>query len=113
MGKLAKNTLGYLGADFQYRLVNAFVENPNFFKDLYSIIDQNMFTEQYLRLIVAIMKEYCDKHNSVPSYEIISMKLNEKANSELDKQYYDETSQSMVDELNQQLHMDAYKLQPA
>ena len=34
MAKVVKNNLGYLGADFQYRLVSAFVENPNFFKDL-------------------------------------------------------------------------------
>lgn len=91
MGKLSKNTLGYLGTDFQYRLVNAFIENPTFFKDLYSIIDQNMFTEQYLRLVVAIMKDYCDKHNTVPSYDLISMKLNERASSDVEKQYYDET----------------------
>ena len=91
MGKLSKNTLGYLGTDFQYRLVNAFIETPTFFKDLYSIIDQNMFTEQYLRLVVAIMKDYCDKHNTVPSYDLISMKLNERASSDVEKQYYDET----------------------
>lgn len=91
MGKIAKNNLGYLGSDFQYKLVNAFIEKPSFFKDLYSIIDQNMFTENYLRVIVGVMKEYCEKHNSVPSYDMITIKLNEIAVSELENQYYTET----------------------
>lgn len=95
MAKVVKNNLGYLGADFQYRLVSAFVENPNFFKDLYTIIDQNMFTEQYLRAVVSTMKDYCNRHNSVPSYDMILIKLKERAMSEIDVQYFTETVEAL------------------
>lgn len=91
MGKIEKNNLGYLGVDFQYRLINTFVEDPGFFRDLHSVIDQNMFTDPYLRTIVGVMKEYYTKQESVPSYDMISIKLNEKITNEDDRQYYTET----------------------
>lgn len=91
MAKVVKNTLGYLGIEFQFRLINAFIERPNFFKDMSSIVDQNMFTDTYLRTIVGIMKEYYAKHDCVPSYEMLQIKLNSKAFNEEDVQYYTET----------------------
>lgn len=91
MTKVVKNDLGYLGIDFQYRLIGSFINEPNFFKDLESIIDQNMFTDQYLRVIVGVMKEYFAKHDSVPSFGMIAIKLKERALTEEDDQYFQET----------------------
>ena len=89
-GKVVKNNLGYLGVDFQYRLISSFFENNAFFKDMQSIIDQNMFTEPYLRSVVGVMKEYYAKYDSVPSYDIVVFKLREKALSDDDIQCYEE-----------------------
>ena len=61
MSKIEKNNLGYLGEEFQYRLVNAFIADQGFFRDLNSVIDQNMFTNQYLRTIVGVMKDFYEK----------------------------------------------------
>lgn len=97
MAKAVKKTLGYLGVDFQYRLVNAFFERPKFFKDLYSIIDQNMFTETYLKTIVGIMKEYYAKYESVPSYDMLKIKINEIAFNDDDAQFYNETLEKLKD----------------
>ena len=63
-----RNNLEYLGSEFQYRLIKSFIEDQPFFKDLNSVIDQNMFSETYLRTIVGTMKDYYNKHGSVPSY---------------------------------------------
>lgn len=90
MSKVVKSNLGYLGVDFQYRLIAAFIDKPNFFKDLVPIIDQNMFTDSYLRIIVGTMKEYFQKSDIVTSYEMLRIKLNEKVYSEDDTQYLDE-----------------------
>ena len=57
MNKIVKNSLGFLGVDFQYKLISSFMYDSNFFKDLDSIIDQNMFTETYLKTIVGVMKD--------------------------------------------------------
>lgn len=91
MAKVVKNDLGYLGIDFQYRLIGSFINEPNFFKDLESIIDQNMFTDQYLRVVVGVMKEYFAKHDTVPSFGMIAIKLKERALTEEDVQYFQET----------------------
>ena len=90
MAKVVKNNLGYLGVDFQYKLIAAFIANPKFFKDLYPIIDQNMFTESYLKTIVGVMKEYYAKYDITASYDMISIKLRDKSFTTDDIQYFDE-----------------------
>ena len=95
MAKVVKNTLGYLGIDFQYKLIAAFIERPKFFKDLYSIIDQNMFTETYLKTIVGVMKEYYAKYDVTASYDIISIKLRDKSFTTEDVQYFDEAIEKL------------------
>lgn len=85
-----RNNLEYLGSEFQYRLIKSFIEDQPFFKDLNSVIDQNMFSETYLRTIVGTMKDYYNKHGSVPSYEMILIKLREKISNKDDIQLYEE-----------------------
>ena len=86
-----KSDLGYLGVDFQYKLINSFVEHPNYFRDMYKAIDQNMFTDRYLRTIVGIMKDYYNKHDSVPKYDIILIEIKFKEYSDDDIQFFTET----------------------
>ena len=90
MAKVVKNNLGYLGVDFQYKLIAAFIERPKFFKDLYPIIDQNMFTESYLKTIVGVMKEYYAKYDITASYDMLTFKLRDKSFTTDDIQYFDE-----------------------
>ena len=33
---LDKNNLGFLGVDFQYKLIKSFIEEPGFFKESYA-----------------------------------------------------------------------------
>lgn len=92
MSKLvSRSNLGYLGSDYQYKLVSTFVNDPSFFVDLVTIIDQNTFTEQYLKKVVTIMKNYYEKHGLVPRYDMILMKMQESAKTEDDMQYARET----------------------
>lgn len=79
-----KTNLGYLGEDFQYKLVHCFMENREFFKDMYDIIDQNSFTNPNLKTFVGVMKEEYEKHESVPSYDTMSIVLRDKATSSTD-----------------------------
>jgi replicative DNA helicase len=82
--KTDKTTLGYLGEDFQYKLIHCFMENREFFKDLYEIIDQNSFTNPHLKTFVGVMKEEFEKHESVPSYDTMGILLREKATTPTD-----------------------------
>jgi len=91
MGKISKDNLGYLGVDFQYKLVKIFIEDPNYFIDFSSLINQNAFTDTYLKTVVGVIKDYYNKNDLVPSYDMLLVKLREKAVTDDDLQYYEET----------------------
>jgi len=79
-----KTNLGYLGVEFQYKLAKCIVEDVTFFPENSNIIDQNAFTESLLRTFVGTVRDYYNKENTVPSYDIILMALRRKANSEIE-----------------------------
>lgn len=81
---LKKDNLGFLGVDFQYKLIKAFIEEPGFFKELYPIVNQNVFSEALMRTFVGSLKEYFKEWDSAPSYETIKMILNSKAHTDID-----------------------------
>jgi hypothetical protein len=89
MSNLDKSSLSYLGEEYQYKLVKEFIEDKNCFKDLAPIIDQNMFTGQYLRMLVGTMLEYLSKHGDVPSYSSIGIDLRQKAHTQADIEIID------------------------
>lgn len=78
MEKINKDNLGYLGVDFQYKLVKMLIEEPKYFEKMESIIDQNMFTENSLRNIVRIMKDVYSDYSSAPDYSNIYIELGER-----------------------------------
>lgn len=96
MGQIKKNTLGYMGPDYQYRLVSAFIDDPKFFKGIYQVVDQNAFTEVCLRTIVGIMKDYFSEYECSPSYEMIDICLkNRVIRTDDDEQYYSESLEKL------------------
>lgn len=88
MTKSDKTNLGYLGEDFQFKLVHAFMEDKEFFKDISCIVDQNMFTDPMLKTYVGVMKEYYETKEAVPSYSIMGIALNEKAYDNIERERY-------------------------
>ena len=71
---MAKNeslNLGYLGYSFQVKLVKQLVEDHKFSESIISIIDPNYFDNEYMRLVVASIKDYYEKYETIPSYETI------------------------------------------
>ena len=91
MAKNAQNNkLGFLGEDFQFKLVHAFVEDREFFKDLCDIVDQNLFTDPNLKMFVGVMREYYKKMQSVPTYDTIKILLTEKSHNATEKEFYTE-----------------------
>lgn len=91
MGKtLDKSNLGYLGIDFQYKLVKYFVEDHNFFEEVYDIIDQNAFSDINLRIFVGTLKDIYKKENIAPSYSTIELVLRSKANDEYEIKEWEE-----------------------
>ena len=91
MGKsINKNNLGYLDVEFQYKLVKCFIEDPKFFGEVSTIVDQNAFTEQLLRTFVGTLKDYFIKENVVPSYDVMNISLREKSKTTNELEEWDE-----------------------
>ena len=87
--KIDKTTLEYLGEEVQYKMVKEFMEDKSLFKDLSQIIDQNLFTGQYLRMYVGTMLEYFRKYGETPSYSSILVELKKKAHTKEDIEIFD------------------------
>ena len=87
---LDKSNLGYLGIDFQYKLVKYFVEDHNFFEEVYDIVDQNAFSDINLRIFVGTLKDIYKKENIAPSYSTIELVLRSKANDEYEIKEWEE-----------------------
>lgn len=97
MNTADRKDLGYLGEDFQYKLVHTFMEDKEFFKDLNNIIDQNMFTSPELKMYVGIMKEYYEREEAVPSYTMMGIALNNKSHNSIEKEFYEATIKKIQD----------------
>ena len=89
MVKSVQNKLGFLGEDFQFKLVHEFVEDKEFFKDLCDIIDQNLFTDPSLKTFVGVMREEYKNRQYVPSYDAMKIALVNKSRTENEKEYYE------------------------
>lgn len=79
-----KSNLGYLGSDFQFKLVKYLIEDENFFNQISNIVDQNAFTDPLLRTFVGTVKDYYIKENIVPSYSTVELCLRAKANTDIE-----------------------------
>ena len=85
-----KSNLGYLGSDFQYKLVKYFIEDEDFFNQIANIVDQNCFTDTLLRTFVGTLKDYYNKENIVPSYSTIELALRAKSSTEIEIREWEE-----------------------
>lgn len=75
-----KSDLGYLGEEYQFKLMRVFFEDKDFFIDLYSIIHPNMFTNPQLRKILSLMIDFYKTQEIVPSFEMMGIVINKSAN---------------------------------
>ena len=86
-----KEDLAYLGMEFQYAAVKQIIEDPTLLPDIYAILDQNCFTNSYLRSIVGLIKDKFKSLSTVPNYKELKVFLADKATNEDDMQFYGET----------------------
>ena len=71
MVKNESSNLGYLGYSFQVKLVKQLIEDQKFSESIITIIDPNYFDNEYMRLVVASVKNYYEKYETIPSYDTI------------------------------------------
>ena len=85
MAKINKDNLGYLGLDFQYRLILQILTDRKFAQSILDIISPNYFEDSYVRIIVATIKDAYEKHEAIPDIGSLRSRLLENINDEIDK----------------------------
>ena len=107
MGKaIDKSTLGYLDLDFQYKLCKCFIEEPHFFGEISTIVDQNAFTDSLLRTFVGTLKDYYYKESVVPSYETMGTALKSRAKTTNELQEWTD----LIEKLHFKTSLEGYTL---
>ena len=71
MTKKNSINLGYLGFNFQIKLVKQLIEDTKFSEEIMDIISPQYFDNEYLRLVVASVKDYYEKYETIPTYETV------------------------------------------
>lgn len=71
MTRKNSTNLGYLGYSFQIRLVKQLIEDIKFSEEIMDIISPKYFDNEYLRLLVASLKDYYEKYETIPTYETL------------------------------------------
>lgn len=75
--------LGYLGYSFQIKLTKQLIEDSKFSESIIGVMDPNYFDNEYLRLIVATIKDYKEKYETIPSYDTIEQTIKASVKREI------------------------------
>lgn len=85
--KINRDNFGYLGGDFQLRLVAQLLIDNRFAESIIDIIDPNYFEDQALKLMVSTIKEAYQEHNVIPDMGSLEFRMLDGVKDEFDKRY--------------------------
>jgi len=74
---------GYLGYNFQLKLVNLIITDNNFFRSIIDAILAKYFDNQYFKLIMQLIKEYYEKYETSPSFDALDQLTRIEISSEM------------------------------
>ena len=66
MAKVNKEDLSYLTDDFQQRFILQILTDRKFGTSIIDILEPSYFKDNYLKIIVAEIKNAYDKHEAIP-----------------------------------------------
>lgn len=87
MAKIDKNTFGYLGHDYQLRLIAQFLTDRKFANSILDIVDPNYFEDQYLRVIAATIKDAKAIDDIIPDVGSLEFRLLEDVKDDYQRKY--------------------------
>ena len=87
MAKINRESFGYLGDDFQLRLIAQLLVDNRFAESIIEIIDANYFEGNALKLIVSTIKETYTKHNIILDIGSLEYRLLDVITNEIDKKW--------------------------
>ena len=87
MAKIDKNSLGYLGFDYQVRLMAQILTDRKFANAIIDIVDPNYFEDPYLRIIAATVKDAKKEHDIIPDVGSLEFRLLEDVKEDVQRKY--------------------------
>ena len=78
---------GYLGYNFQLKLMNLIITDKSFSQSIIDVIQAKYFDNQYFKLIMQLIKEYYEKYQSTPTFEGLEQLTTLEISSEMAKKY--------------------------
>ena len=87
MAKINKDTLEYLGNDYQYRLIAQILSDSKFGNSIIDIVDPNYFQEPYLRVVAAIIKEAKEKDDIIPDIGGLRIRILDDVSNDMQQKY--------------------------
>jgi hypothetical protein len=97
MGIISKNNLGYLGEDFQYRLIQQVVIDRKFGESIIDILKPNYFENIFLRTACAKIKDNYDEYEVIPDINDLESIILENVNDEIELGFQKEEFQKIRD----------------
>ena len=91
----SRANLGYLGHSFQIQLINQLIVDEKFAMSIIDILDPTYFDSEYLRLILAEIKNYHETYQTIPLISTIEQIVSQKITKEITKEYVIETLQEI------------------
>lgn len=85
MAKIDRNTLEFLGHDYQIKLIAQILTDRRFANNIIDIIDPNYFRQDSLRVIVATIKEAKEREDIIPDTSSLQFRLLENITSEMQR----------------------------
>ena len=78
---------GYLGYNFQLKLMNLIITDKSFSQSIIDVIQPKYFDNQYFKLIMQLIKEYYEKYQSTPTFEGLEQLTTLEISSEMARKY--------------------------
>lgn len=88
MSKINKDKLGYLGIDFQYRLLQQILIDRKFGESIIDILSPNYFEDVFLRSVAGKIKDNYEKYEVIPDVNSLESILFENIVDDIDKEMY-------------------------
>jgi replicative DNA helicase len=87
MAKIDRDSLAYLGFDYQVRLMAQILTDRKFANSIIDIIRPNYFEDEYLRIIAATIKDAKEKYDIIPDMGSLEFRLFENVKDDMQQKY--------------------------
>jgi len=87
MSNSKREDFGYLGKDFQVRLLFQILTDRKFADNIMDIMNANYFEDEFFRKIAITIKSAYEKHESVPDIDSLEMRLMDGAKDDIQRDF--------------------------